>query len=66
MRITFGLPSVFVFPFGGSMITRVSIDPPSIWVCKVRSRLKYSPLIEFSDMFGALVIMCTALSLSLH
>ena len=32
MWITFGLPSVFVqLPFGGSMITRVSIDPPSIW-----------------------------------
>ena len=33
MWITFGLPSAFVeqLPFGGSMITRVSIDPPSIW-----------------------------------
>ena len=39
-QFTFALPSVFVFPFGGSMITRVSIDPPSMahWhrgeVCK--------------------------------
>ena len=39
-QFTFAFPSVFVFPFGGSMITRVSIDPPSMahWhrgeVCK--------------------------------
>ena len=29
-QFTFTFPSAFVFPFGGSMITRVSIDPPSM------------------------------------
>ena len=51
MRITFGLPSEFVLPFGGSMITRVSIDPPSIWVWNIRNEItnqwKYSHFYDF-------------------